>query len=80
MKLAFVLPFTIALHLAYTGARVTLSLFALHLQASPFTVGILLSLLARLPMFVSVAVGRVIEVNHPIRTYPLDYDRKCLTR
>ena len=61
MTLAFVLPFTIALHLAYTGARVTLSLFALHLQASPFTVGILLSLLALLPMFFSVAVGRLID-------------------
>ena len=40
------MPFTITLHLAYAGARVTLSLFALNLGASPFTVGILLSLLA----------------------------------
>ncbi len=61
MTLAFVLPFTISLHLAYAGARVTLSLFALHLQASPFTVGILLSLLAFLPMMFSIAVGRLID-------------------
>ncbi len=61
MTLAFVLPFTITLHLAYAGARVTLSLFALHLQASPFTVGILLSLLALLPMTFSIAVGRLID-------------------
>ncbi len=46
MTLAYVLPFTITLHLAYAGARVTLSLLALNLQASPFTVGILLSLLS----------------------------------
>jgi predicted MFS family arabinose efflux permease len=61
VTLAFVLPFTIMLHLAYAGTRVTLSLFALHLQASPFTVGILLSLLALLPMTFSVAVGRLID-------------------
>src|SRR3982750_3069708 len=38
-SLVFVLPFTIMLHLAYAGCRVTLSLFALKLDASPFTVG-----------------------------------------
>ena len=61
MTLAYVLPFTITLHLAYAGARVTLSLLALNLQASPFTVGILLSLLAFLPMTFSIAVGRLID-------------------
>ncbi len=61
MTLAFVLPFTIMLHLAYAGTRVTLSLFALSLQASPFTVGVLLSLLALVPMTFSVAVGRMID-------------------
>ena len=57
MTLAYVLPFTITLHLAYAGARVTLSLMALNLQASPFTVGILLSLLAFLPMTFSIIVA-----------------------
>jgi predicted MFS family arabinose efflux permease len=61
VTLAFVLPFTIMLHLAYAGTRVTLSLFALSLQASPFTVGVLLSLLALVPMTFSVAVGRMID-------------------
>jgi predicted MFS family arabinose efflux permease len=61
VTLAYVLPFTITLHLAYAGARVTLSLFALNLGASPFTVGILLSLLAFLPMTFSIAVGRLID-------------------
>jgi predicted MFS family arabinose efflux permease len=61
VTLAFVLPLNILLHLAYAGTRVTLSLFALHLDASPFTVGILLSLLALLPMTFSVAVGRLID-------------------
>lgn len=61
MTLPFVLLFTITLHLAFAGARVTLSLYALHLEASPFTVGVLLSLLALLPMIFSVAVGRLID-------------------
>lgn len=61
MTLPFVLMFTLTLHLAYAGARVTLSLFALQLEASPFTVGILLSLLALLPMTFSVAVGRLVD-------------------
>ncbi|MEO7726222.1 MAG: MFS transporter, partial [Burkholderiales bacterium] len=61
VPLAYVFPFTITLHLAYTGARVTLSLFALSLEASPFTIGILLSLLALLPMTFSVPVGRMID-------------------
>jgi predicted MFS family arabinose efflux permease len=59
--LALVVPLTIVLHLAYAGSRVTLSLFALSLQASPLTVGVLLSLLALLPMTFSVAVGRLID-------------------
>jgi predicted MFS family arabinose efflux permease len=59
--LALVVPLTIVLHLAYAGSRVTLSLFALSLQASPFTVGVLLSLLALLPMTFSVTVGRLID-------------------
>ncbi len=61
MILALVVPLTIVLHLAYAGMRVTLSLFALSLHASPFTVGVLLSLLALLPMTFSVWVGRVID-------------------
>ncbi len=72
MTLAFVLPFTITLHLAYAGARVTLSLFALDLGASPFTVGILLSLLAFLPMMFSIAVGRLIG-SAPRRSLPASW-------
>jgi predicted MFS family arabinose efflux permease len=49
------------LHLAYAGCRVTLSLFALKLDASPFTVGMLLSLFALVPMTFSVPVGRLID-------------------
>ena len=52
---------TILLHLAFAGCRVNLSLFALNLKASPLTVGIILSLLALLPMLFAVRAGRVID-------------------
>ncbi|HTX54698.1 MAG TPA: MFS transporter [Candidatus Baltobacteraceae bacterium] len=50
-----------SLHVAFTGVRVNLSLFALSLQASPFTVGAILSLIALLPTFFSVPAGRGID-------------------
>jgi predicted MFS family arabinose efflux permease len=52
---------TLLLHLAFAGCRVNLSLFALNLQASPLTVGIILSLLALLPMIFAVRAGRIID-------------------
>jgi predicted MFS family arabinose efflux permease len=51
----------ISLHAAFAGVRVSLSLFALSLKASPFTVGVILSLLALLPTLFSVHTGRVID-------------------
>jgi predicted MFS family arabinose efflux permease len=51
----------ICLHAGFAGVRVNLSLFALSLQASPFTVGSILSLLALLPTLFSVHAGRVID-------------------
>jgi MFS family permease len=52
---------TILLHLAYSGTRVTLSLFALSLGASAVAVGILMSLLAIVPMIFAVSWGRYID-------------------
>ena len=49
------------LSLAFAGFRVNLSLFALSLGASPFTVGVAVSLLAILPMIFAVTAGRVID-------------------
>lgn len=46
MNLYLVVLLTILLHLAFAGSRVTLSLFAISLNASPFTVGLIMSLLA----------------------------------
>jgi MFS family permease len=52
---------TISLHLAFSGARVTLSLFALHLGASSLTVGFVMSLLAVVPMVFAVTWGRYVD-------------------
>ncbi len=45
-------------HVAFTGARVALALFGISLGGSTFTVGLLMSLLTVLPMFLSVVAGR----------------------
>lgn len=56
-----ILLLTILLHLAFAGSRVTLSLFALHLGASALMVGILISLLAAVPLLFSLGCGRMID-------------------
>ena len=56
-----ILLLTILCHLTFAGVRVTLSLYALHLKASPLIVGILISLLAAVPLLFSVSWGRMID-------------------
>lgn len=48
-------------HVALTGARVATSLYALSMQASEFTVGVLIALFALLPMIFAVPMGRLID-------------------
>jgi len=48
-------------HSAFIGVRVAVSLYAIHLQATAFTVGTLIALFGLLPMLVSLAVGRLID-------------------
>ena len=48
-------------HLAFVGARMTTSLFALELGGSELTVGLLMALFALLPMLLSVSAGRLID-------------------
>ena len=58
MNLFALIALMVLSHLTYTGSRVALTLYALHLHASPFTVGLLMSLLAVVPMFFAVLIGR----------------------
>ncbi|OGB21887.1 MAG: hypothetical protein A3I66_16200 [Burkholderiales bacterium RIFCSPLOWO2_02_FULL_57_36] len=48
-------------HVALTGARIATSLHALSLNASEFTVGVLIALFALLPMIFAVPMGRLID-------------------
>ncbi len=61
MSIGLIFLLTILPHVAFASARVTISLFALHLGATPLTVGVLISLLAVVPMFCSVRWGRQID-------------------
>lgn len=48
-------------HASFGGARLAIALQALQLHASPFTVGLLMSLLMLVPTFVAVPVGRWVD-------------------
>lgn len=48
-------------HTSFGGARLAISLQALHLEASPMLVGLLMSLLMLVPTFVAVHVGRWVD-------------------
>jgi predicted MFS family arabinose efflux permease len=61
VRLAFLVAITVFAHTAFNGSRVTVSLYALSLQASPLTVGALISLYSVLPMLLSVSAGRMID-------------------
>jgi len=61
LALVIVIAVTILTHLAFAGARVSVALLALDRGASALVVGVLASLFAALPMFFSVAVGRLID-------------------
>jgi MFS family permease len=52
---------TLLNHSAFAGTRVAVSLYAIHLHASPFTVGILMALYALLPMIFAVTMGRLTD-------------------
>lgn len=57
-SLRYLIALMVLTHLTFTGARVSLSLFAITLRGSTFTVGLLMSLLAVVPMLLAVHVGR----------------------
>ncbi len=59
--LYFLIFITLFNHSVFAGTRVAVSLYAIHLHASPFTVGVLMALYALLPMFFAVSMGRLID-------------------
>lgn len=61
MPLALIVVTTILAHAAFNGSRLTISLNALAMGASPLTVGVLMSLFAALPMVLGVPAGRMVD-------------------
>ena len=61
MTLYLLILFSVLTHSAYIGSRVAVSLYAIHLHASPFTVGVLMSLYGLLPTLIAVSAGRLAD-------------------
>jgi predicted MFS family arabinose efflux permease len=61
MRLWQIIAITILGHTAFNGSRVAMSLFAIHLHATPLVVGALMSLYALLPMLFAVSAGRMVD-------------------
>jgi MFS family permease len=61
MKILLILGLTILSHTAFTGSRMTVSLYAISLRATAFEVGVMMSLYALLPMLLAVAAGRLVD-------------------
>ena len=61
MRLWQLVALTILTHASFIGSRMLVSLYAIHLHASAFTIGALMSAYALLPMLFAVHAGRVID-------------------
>ncbi len=61
MPLALLVFVVVLAHTAYNGARLNISLAALAAGASPLAVGVLMSLIAALPMLLGIAAGRLVD-------------------
>jgi predicted MFS family arabinose efflux permease len=61
MRLWQLVALTILTHTAFNGSRMLVSLYAIQLHASAFTVGSLMSSFALLPMLLAVGAGRLID-------------------
>lgn len=61
MSIWLIFVLTVLTHLSFAGCRVILALTAIHFQATPFTIGIILSLLAIVPMIFAVSWGRFVD-------------------
>ena len=61
MRLWQLVTLTVLTHTAFNGSRMLVSLYAIHLHASAFTVGTLMSSFALLPMLLAVSAGRLVD-------------------
>lgn len=67
MELVYFVALNSLGHLGFVGCRMTTTLFALHLGASPALAGMVVALFAVVPMMLSVSAGRLIDRAGPRR-------------
>ena len=61
MSIRLVIFLTVLTHLPFSGFRVVLALMAIHFGASPFTVGVVMSLLTVIAILLAVRWGRWVD-------------------
>ena len=61
MSIRFLVLLTVLVHLSFAGCRVIISLTAIHHGATPFTVGVVMSLLTVVAMLLAVRWGRWVD-------------------
>ena len=61
MNIRFIVVLTVLTHLSFAGCRVIISLTAIHHEATPFTVGVVMSLLTVISMLFAVRWGRWVD-------------------
>ena len=59
--LAFFVLLTVLSHVGFVGSRITVSLSAINLGASPLAIGVLMALYAVIPMLLAVQAGRLVD-------------------
>ena len=63
----FLTIIVVLVHTSFGGSRIVLSLYALSLGGTPLIIGLLISVYALTPMFVSVKAGRVADrIGHRV--------------
>jgi predicted MFS family arabinose efflux permease len=61
LSIRLLVVLTVLSHLSFAGGRVVLALTAIHYQASPFIVGVVMSLLTVIPMLFALRWGRWVD-------------------
>jgi len=61
LSIRLIIFLTVLTHLSFAGFRVIISLTAIHYEATPFTVGVVMSLLTVVPMLFAVRWGRTVD-------------------
>jgi predicted MFS family arabinose efflux permease len=59
--LAYFVLLTVLSHVGFVGSRITVSLSAINLGASPLEIGVLMALYAVIPMLLAVQAGRLVD-------------------